>query len=61
MAANQTLNTGKYRFRFCSSPHIPYGWDAGVLFEESQRNKGKSFDHENFATALRRRLAVESE
>jgi flavorubredoxin len=30
------LATGKYRFRFCRTPHLPHGWDAGVLFEETQ-------------------------
>jgi flavorubredoxin len=29
--------TGKYRFRFLSTPQVPHGWDAGVLFEETQR------------------------
>ena len=31
------LTTGKYRFRFCQTPHLPHGWDAGLLFEETQR------------------------
>ncbi|MCL4176435.1 MAG: MBL fold metallo-hydrolase [Verrucomicrobia bacterium] len=34
MTADDVLTTGKYRFRFHRSPHIPHGWDAGVLFEE---------------------------
>jgi len=34
MADGDTLPTGKYRFRFCSTAHLPHGWDAGVLFEE---------------------------
>ncbi len=29
--------TGRYRFRYCRTPHLPHGWDAGVLFEETQR------------------------
>jgi hypothetical protein len=29
--------TGKYRFRFLSTTQVPHGWDAGVLFEETQR------------------------
>lgn len=33
---NQVLSTGKYRFRFHPTPHLPHGWDAGVLFEETQ-------------------------
>jgi flavorubredoxin len=35
MTAEDVLSTGRYRFRFHRSPHIPHGWDAGVLFEES--------------------------
>jgi flavorubredoxin len=30
------LGGGK-RVRFIDTPHIPHGWDAGVLFEESTR------------------------
>lgn len=37
MGDADTLVTGKYRFRFCSTAHLPHGWDAGVLFEETQR------------------------
>ncbi len=33
----ETFSTGKYRFRLCRTPHLPHGWDAGVLFEETQR------------------------
>jgi flavorubredoxin len=32
-----TFSTGQYRFRFCRTPHLPHGWDAGVLFEETQQ------------------------
>jgi flavorubredoxin len=34
---DEALSTGKYRFRFCATPHLPHGWDAGVLFEETER------------------------
>lgn len=34
---NGTFATGKYRFRYCQTPHLPHGWDAGVLFEETQK------------------------
>jgi hypothetical protein len=37
MAPEDVLSTGKYRFRFYRSPHIPHGWDAGVLFEETRK------------------------
>jgi flavorubredoxin len=37
LADGETLSTGKYRFRYCQTPHLPHGWDAGVLFEETQK------------------------
>ena len=37
MTPNDVLKTGKYRFRFQHSPHIPHGWDAGVMFEETRK------------------------
>ena len=37
LTAADVLATGKYRFRYYSTPHLPHGWDAGVLFEETQR------------------------
>ncbi len=37
LTRDDTLNTGKYRFRFLPTPHVPHGWDAGVMFEETQR------------------------
>lgn len=37
MTKDEVLSTGKYRFRFCPTPHLPHGWDASVLFEETQR------------------------
>lgn len=37
LADGEELATGKYRFRYCQTPHLPHGWDAGVLFEESHK------------------------
>lgn len=37
LTRDDVLTTGKYRFRFIPTPHVPHGWDAGVLFEESER------------------------
>ncbi len=37
MTERDVLTTGRYRFRFQHTPHLPHGWDAGVLFEETQR------------------------
>jgi flavorubredoxin len=31
------FQTGKYKFRFKATPHLPHGWDAGLLFEETTR------------------------
>jgi flavorubredoxin len=33
----ETLSTGRHRFRFVPTPHLPHGWDAGMLFEEQDR------------------------
>ena len=33
----EILNTGRHRFRWVPTPHLPHGWDAGVLFDESDR------------------------
>jgi flavorubredoxin len=37
MKSNQSLQTGKRKYRFISTPHLPHGWDAGVMFEESDK------------------------
>ena len=34
---DEILETGEHRFRFVPTPHLPHGWDAGVLFEEKER------------------------
>jgi flavorubredoxin len=31
------LETGNYSYRFIPTPHLPHGWDAGVLFEEKSK------------------------
>jgi len=36
MQDGEVLHTGKYRFRFLHTPHVPHCWDAGLLFEETQ-------------------------
>lgn len=33
----EILETGQHRFRFQSTPHLPHGWDAGMLFEETRK------------------------
>jgi len=37
LADGEAFAAGKYRFRSCRTPHLPNGWDAGVLFEETER------------------------
>lgn len=37
MATDEILNTGKHRFRFRTTQHLPHGWDAGMIFEETNR------------------------
>ncbi len=35
--ADEVFCTGQFKFRYRSTPHLPHGWDAGVLFEETQK------------------------
>jgi flavorubredoxin len=35
LTPDEPLVTGKYSFRYVPTPHVPHGWDAGVLFEET--------------------------
>lgn len=37
MGKDDVIETGRRRFRYISSPHLPHGWDAGVMFEETDR------------------------
>jgi flavorubredoxin len=37
MKSNEILQTGRRRYRFVRTPHLPHGWDAGVMFEESDK------------------------
>lgn len=37
LARDEILETGRHRFRFIPTPHLPHGWDAGMLFEETDR------------------------
>lgn len=34
---DEIVQAGKHRLRFKSTPHLPHGWDAGILFEETTR------------------------
>ena len=37
MVDGEVLETGRYRFRFLATPHVPHCWEAGLLFEETDR------------------------
>lgn len=37
MADGEVLSTGKYRFQFVQTPHVPHCWEAGLMFEQTQR------------------------
>ena len=37
LAQDEQFSTGKYKFKFKSTPHLPHGWDAGSFFEETQK------------------------
>jgi flavorubredoxin len=36
MNDGEVLNTGRHRFRFAQTPHVPHCWEAGLLFEETR-------------------------
>ena len=37
LADHETIETGGHRLRFHQTPHLPHGWDAGHLFDETTR------------------------
>jgi flavorubredoxin len=37
LADGEVVATGAYRFRFVQTPHVPHCWEAGLMFEETQR------------------------
>src|SRR5207248_11771608 len=37
LTRDDILSTDQRPFRFIPTPHVPHGWDTGVLFEESER------------------------
>ena len=34
MRPGETIDTGRHRYRLIATPHLPHGWDAGMLYEE---------------------------
>lgn len=37
LADDEAFQTGTKRFRFLHTPHVPHCWEAGMLFEETDR------------------------
>jgi flavorubredoxin len=37
LADGEVLQTGRHRMRFLATPHVPHSWDAGLLFDETER------------------------
>lgn len=35
MATGEVLETGRHRFLFLETPHVPHSWDAGLFFEQT--------------------------
>jgi flavorubredoxin len=35
LADGDVLDLGSHRVRYLATPHVPHGWDAGVVFEET--------------------------
>jgi flavorubredoxin len=58
LAKGEILETGKYRFRFHPTPHLPHGWDAGALFEETN---GVLFCSDLFHQAGEREAVTDSD
>jgi flavorubredoxin len=40
LADGETFSTGKFEFQWMDTPHLPHGWDAGLMFE---KNSGTLF------------------
>ena len=37
LADGETFSTGSHNFRFVQTPHLPHCWEAGLLFEETEK------------------------
>jgi flavorubredoxin len=54
LADGEVLDLGGKRLRWVDTPHVPHGWDAGVLFEETTATLlcGDLFTHVGAVPAL---------
>lgn len=54
LADGEVIDIGGKRLRYIDTPHVPHGWDAGVLFEETSGTLlcGDLFTHTGDGPAL---------
>jgi flavorubredoxin len=54
LANGEVVDLGAKRVRYIDTPHVPHGWDAGVIFEETTRTLfcGDLFTHAGDGPAL---------
>ena len=54
LANDEVLDLGGKRIRYIDTPHVPHGWEAGVLYEETTRTLlcGDLFTHVGGGPAL---------
>jgi flavorubredoxin len=54
VAEGEVLDLGGKRMRFLNTPHVPHGWEAGVMFEETTGTLlcGDLFTHTGGGAAL---------
>jgi len=54
LANGEIIDIGGKRIRYIDTPHVPHGWDAGVIFEETTRTLfcGDLFAHYGNPPAL---------
>lgn len=54
LADGETIDLGGKRVRYIDTPHVPHGWEAGVLFEETTNTLlcGDLFTHTGDGPAL---------
>ena len=54
LADGEAIDIGTRRIRYIDTPHVPHGWEAGVLFEETTRTLlcGDLFTHTGNGPAI---------
>jgi flavorubredoxin len=54
LSDGQVIDLGGKRLRYIDTPHVPHGWDAGVMFEETSGTLlcGDLFTHTGHGPAL---------